>query len=103
MAGGVLYERDHPLTQLTGIVDLAASRLGSLAVVCGEPGIGKTSLIDAVVARERRDVQIVVARTDPPFGPLGDILVVAGADDLDTPMHGPPLVLVDRVVGAVET
>jgi DNA-binding CsgD family transcriptional regulator/tetratricopeptide (TPR) repeat protein len=48
-----LVGRERELTQLTELVRLAADGRGGLGWVRGEPGIGKSTLVDAVAARAR--------------------------------------------------
>ncbi len=45
--------RAHELTVLTGYLDAAAAGAGGVALVCGEPGIGKTRLLAELAARAR--------------------------------------------------
>src|SRR4051812_26285169 len=44
-----LVGRDAELDELSGAVADAVAGRGTVAVVCGEPGIGKTRLLEAVV------------------------------------------------------
>jgi len=46
-----LIERDDALHELEGLLDHAASERGRVALVAGEAGIGKTSLMAALIAR----------------------------------------------------
>lgn len=78
--------RDAERAELLGLLDLAVSGRGGLALVTGAAGIGKTRLAEelAIVARER-GVRVTRVR-----GPLDDT-IVAAAREANTPV---PLLLV---------
>ncbi len=76
-----MVERDEPLGQLDAA--LAAARgdapAGSVVVVSGEPGVGKTSLLRAWRARSAADVAWLWGTCEPllapaPYLPLADML-----------------------------
>src|SRR5262245_14868240 len=56
-----LFERDAELARLARFVELAACGTGSIVVIAGEPGSGKSSLVSAVDdAVRRRGLRVVV-------------------------------------------
>ena len=56
----VLFDRETELAQLVRLVELAASGTGSIAILSGEPGSGKSSLVRAVGEAARHcDVRVV--------------------------------------------
>jgi len=58
-----LLERGRELERLTGLLDRAAEGDGGMIVLAGEPGIGKTLLIDAASDEARtRGFEVLVAR-----------------------------------------
>ena len=76
-------ERDHPLTLLMERAHEAAERRGSLMLVAGEAGIGKTVLLRAFVTQA--PVPTLWGMCDPlstprPLGPLRDVAHELGAD-----------------------
>jgi DNA-binding CsgD family transcriptional regulator/tetratricopeptide (TPR) repeat protein len=109
----MLLERDDTLAVLAGAVAAAAAGRGSVALVSGEAGIGKTSLVRAFVAEATGRARLLVAACDDlvtprtlgplrdaagPAGPLAEAL--AGEVDgvfgalLDELAASPPTVLV---------
>src|SRR4051794_5381978 len=77
-----LLERDRELAVLNTLLDEIAAGQGRVAVVSGEAGIGKTSLVERFLAQtqERRqpEVRLLWAAcealfTPRPLGPLYDI------------------------------
>jgi DNA-binding CsgD family transcriptional regulator/tetratricopeptide (TPR) repeat protein len=77
-----LLEREAELASLAGAVDAAANGVGSVVLISGEAGIGKTSLMREVVQRAQGRARVLVGacddllipRTLGPFRdmPLGD-------------------------------
>ena len=61
MATQALVGRDHELAVLTAAVDRAFEGAGSLVLVTGEPGIGKTALVAAAADHARRLGALVLA------------------------------------------
>ena len=60
---GTFVGRERELTDLDAALDDAMSGRGRIALVAGEPGIGKSRLIDELIGRARaRDVRVVVGR-----------------------------------------
>ena len=60
----MLLERDDTLAVLAGAVAAAAAGRGSVALVSGEAGIGKTSLVRAFVAEATGRARLLVAACD---------------------------------------
>jgi DNA-binding CsgD family transcriptional regulator/tetratricopeptide (TPR) repeat protein len=89
MVEGVLLERDAELAVLQQATEAAGGRRGSVVLVSGEAGIGKTALLDGFVARlhEAGGGRARVHRgacddllTPRPFGPIRDMARTAGGD-----------------------
>ncbi|MCW2998944.1 MAG: transcriptional activator domain, partial [Solirubrobacterales bacterium] len=83
-----LVGRDAELTALTALwAQICRDAAGGLALVCGEPGIGKSRLVAAVAHRARSDGAIVAAGAGPdlgpapPFGLWAELLDGLGAED----------------------
>jgi DNA-binding CsgD family transcriptional regulator len=55
MGDAVLLERQAELTRLDRLVELAAAGSGSVVILSGEPGSGKSSLVDAMGHAHRAD------------------------------------------------
>jgi DNA-binding CsgD family transcriptional regulator/tetratricopeptide (TPR) repeat protein len=82
-----LLERAEPLAFLESRLADAASGSGSVTLLCGEAGIGKTSLVQAFCARHSADAQVLRGACDAlatprPLGPLHDIARDAGGHEL---------------------
>jgi DNA-binding CsgD family transcriptional regulator len=81
--------REHELAVLTAAVD-AAAQAGSALAVCGEPGIGKSVLIEAAARRGRERGHLVLratgveAESQLPFAGLHELIspVLGAADAL---------------------
>ncbi len=75
-----LVGREHELTVLTGYLAAAATGDGGVALVCGEPGIGKTRLLAELAARARAMGATVLSGRAydtegmPPFVPFVEAL-----------------------------
>lgn len=92
-----LLERDGPLTALRGVRDLAAESGGSVAVVSGEPGIGKTALVSRFSHDLGEEARVLWGVCDDlsiprPLGPFRDLAGVASpalveAVISDSPTH----------------
>ncbi|MGH8946409.1 MAG: helix-turn-helix transcriptional regulator [Acidimicrobiia bacterium] len=72
-----LLEREHLLAVLMSKVDEARQGLGSLVLIAGEAGAGKTSLTKAFIDRVGRDALVLEGACDPlttprPLSPLLD-------------------------------
>src|SRR5580698_5971027 len=86
--------REHELDILTTAVD-AAAEAGCALAVCGEPGIGKSVLIEAAARRGRERGHLVLratgveAESQLPFAGLHDLIcpVLGAADALAPPLR----------------
>src|SRR3954466_12945717 len=72
-----LLERDKYLVDLTLWLNAAVAGAGSIALVCGEAGIGKTSLLQEF-SRQQRDARVLWGACDAlftprPLAPMHDI------------------------------
>lgn len=79
-----LIEREKELQLLSSLVADARADKGSIALVYGEAGIGKTSLIQAFQRRFGADIKFLVGGNDPlttprPFGPIFDMAPLLSA------------------------
>jgi DNA-binding CsgD family transcriptional regulator/tetratricopeptide (TPR) repeat protein len=86
-----LLEREAELRALNAIVESAERGRGAVALVRGEAGIGKTSLLRA--ARERAGVPFHIGRGEPlsvpePLGPVRELAAAVGAADLPERIGG---------------
>lgn len=89
--GHLLLERDRELAALLDLSSAARLGVGSIALVSGEAGIGKTSLVDAFCRAAAGDLTILRGSADPlttprPFGPFFDMARSAGAG-FSEPFH----------------
>ncbi len=100
MPAGLLERQDH-LDELLGMSAAAAAGRGGIAVISGEPGIGKTSLVRAFLDRLDPQVRVLTGHCDDLLAPraLGPLRDAAGGTGgpLDRALDGPP----DAVYGAV--
>lgn len=83
-----LVEREADLAVLEEAAGAAADGRGSVVLVAGEAGIGKTTLVDTFVAtsdRDRRELRGACddLNTPRPLGPFRDIARAAGGDLAD--------------------
>ena len=74
----MLFEREAILDRLRNRFDRVGEIGGQIVLVCGEAGIGKTSVIDALLAQLPAAQQTAVGLCDPlytprPLGPVRDI------------------------------
>jgi DNA-binding CsgD family transcriptional regulator len=82
-----LLERETPLCALTAALDAAARGRGSAVLVGGEPGIGKSALVERFVADHAGRARMLVGICDDlaiprPLGAFRDL-----ADDLSAPLR----------------
>lgn len=80
-----LLERDGPLAALIEVCEKAARGEGSVVLVSGEPGIGKTALLSRFVAGLGDKARVLWGMCDDlstprPFGPLRDLGVATSTD-----------------------
>ena len=78
-----MLERAEPLGVLEARLVEAAAGAGSVVLVTGEAGIGKTSVVQSFCDRHRRDAHVWWGACDAlstprPLGPLYDIARAAG-------------------------
>jgi DNA-binding CsgD family transcriptional regulator/tetratricopeptide (TPR) repeat protein len=95
-AAGELLERDDASGQLDADLEHARLGVGRVALVGGEAGVGKTSLVRAFAARHENDVRTLWGAcealfTPRPLGPVYDIVAA-----LDSWAADPPTTDVDR-------
>lgn len=74
----ILIERERPLESLRDALAAAASGHGRIALVSGEAGIGKTTLVERFVADHASEARVLRGACEPlfaphPLGPLHDI------------------------------
>src|SRR5262249_46276664 len=82
-----LLERDQELATLAALLQACGSGQGRVALISGEAGIGKTALVDHVLARAPHGVRSLWGACEAlfaprPLGPLFDI-----AEHLPPPMR----------------
>ena len=76
----VIYGRDRERAQLRELLDDAIAGHGSLVLVSGEAGIGKTTLVDDLIHEaEQQDCLVLTGgcydlTTTPPYGPWREVL-----------------------------
>lgn len=80
-----LLERAPYLAQLTTFLREAVAGRGSLVLLAGEAGIGKTALVQHFSRVAEKTARVVIGRCDPlstprPLGPLVDIATSLGGD-----------------------
>lgn len=82
---GELLERSNELSALAGWLEAAANSGGRLALVRGEAGIGKTTLLREFCERNRNSARILWGACDPlatpaPLGPFFEVAETAGGE-----------------------
>ena len=80
---GTLVERDTPLASLHQLVAALGGRHGAVALVTGEAGIGKTSLLEAFRAGIGDEADVAWGScealfTPRPLGPIHEMVSVLG-------------------------
>jgi DNA-binding CsgD family transcriptional regulator len=80
-----LLERESPLDSLRTALHEAVAGSGRVALVSGEAGIGKTSLVERFVAEQRASARVLWGACDSlftprPLGPLHDIAAQTQGD-----------------------
>ena len=89
----LLLEREKVLQQLTDCAHRALEGRGSIVLVGGEPGIGKTSLIEAMRGQICRDFDVAWGGCDAlftprPLGPMHDMVQRFGSEVRSRLAHG---------------
>jgi DNA-binding CsgD family transcriptional regulator len=74
----MLTEREHELGELAARADEARAGRGSVVVVCGESGAGKTSFVETFLERWPGSERVLSGACDPlatprPLGPIHDL------------------------------
>ncbi|MEZ4522131.1 MAG: ATP-binding protein [Thermomicrobiales bacterium] len=88
----VIYGRDRERAQLRELLDDAIAGHGSLVLISGEAGIGKTTLVDDLIHEaEERDCLVLTGgcydlTTTPPYGPWAEMLRGYRPGDGDPPL-----------------
>src|SRR5947209_2899490 len=83
----LLYGRDRELSVLRHHLDAALSGHGSLILIGGEAGIGKTALAEVMCrAADEKGARVLVGHSydlseTPPYGPWAEALARAPASD----------------------
>ena len=102
--GEVLLERGGALSALDAAFGAVVAGRGGIALVSGEAGIGKSSLVRAFVAAERRATRVLAGGCDDLAvpRPLGPFLEVAGelpglASELGTGGVDAPRIVLDEL------
>src|SRR5262245_57029879 len=80
-----ILERQHELSVLASAARDAASGSGSVALVSGEPGIGKSTLVEAVRAYLPAEARMLVGYCDDlgtrrTLGPFRDLIGGVGTE-----------------------
>ncbi|HEX6145795.1 MAG TPA: AAA family ATPase [Acidimicrobiia bacterium] len=80
-----LLERDGLLAELERRLDLAAVGAGSMTMIAGEAGAGKTSLVNELARRAAGRARIMIGGCDPlstprPLSPLLDVISDPGSE-----------------------
>ncbi|HEX6457532.1 MAG TPA: AAA family ATPase [Thermoleophilaceae bacterium] len=99
-----LLERDGPLAMLEAAVADAVAGHGSLVLVGGEAGVGKTSIVRALRERMPDGTAFLVGACEPlsvpvPLGPLRELAEQAGLGDLQE--SGDRLTLARELIDAL--
>ena len=81
----MLIEREKPLKQLLELADTAADGRGSVALVAGEAGIGKTTLLEEMRHNASRTCQVLwgsceALDTPRALGPVHDMAATLGGE-----------------------
>jgi DNA-binding CsgD family transcriptional regulator len=92
--GTELLERESALADLGRAVDAAKGRTGSLVLVEGEAGVGKTALLRRFVGLQGGELRTLWGSCDPlftprPLGPFLDVADAIGGDLLATVQSDP--------------
>ena len=97
----VLLGRDSERTRLRGALDRARAGEGAALLLCGDPGVGKTALLDDAVSRAG-DFQVLRARgaqTETAIGYSGFSELLAPVRRLVDTMDGPAIAALRHGIG----
>jgi DNA-binding CsgD family transcriptional regulator len=87
----VLVGRETELALIAGVVEAAESARGGAMIVLGDPGIGKTALLDAAAGAEARVIAArgLEAEAELPFSALAELIepLIGGLDRLPAPQR----------------
>src|ERR1700681_1304799 len=103
-----LLEREDELSVLVDAVEDAVAGRGSVVLVGGEAGIGKSSLLRELRERTGERVTFLIGACEPlsvpvPLAPLRELVEAAGGGDLIDLGSDARLVLVRRVASVLAT
>ena len=93
----MIYGRDRERAQLRELLDDAIAGHGSLVLISGEAGIGKTALVDTLLGEATEQGCLVLTggcydlSTTPPYGPWTEILFRRYRPEDDLPPLPDPL------------
>lgn len=78
-----ILERDHLFAEFNAHLDTARNGSGSLVLLSGEAGSGKSTVVDAFAAGTPSDVLVLAGHCDPLTTPrpLGPLIEIAGQQD----------------------
>lgn len=104
----MLLERDQPLQQLRDLTERAAAGRGAIALVAGEAGIGKTTLLEEMRVRASQHCQVFWGSCDAlatprALGPIHDMAAALG-DPVQSLLAGAaqPSELFDAILGTID-
>jgi DNA-binding CsgD family transcriptional regulator/tetratricopeptide (TPR) repeat protein len=89
----LLLERDGQLAQLTSWHEASTTCAGSVVLITGEAGIGKTAVVSEFIRRRGDAVRVLWGACDPlstpqPLGPLADVSRQVGGTLLEAMAQG---------------
>ncbi|MGZ4243862.1 MAG: ATP-binding protein [Solirubrobacteraceae bacterium] len=101
-----LLERDAELLVLTALLDGAQRGSGGVLLICGEAGIGKTSLVRAARAAHGESVRFLTGSCEPlsvpvPLAPIRELGAAAGAAELVDAASDDRMALARRLLDAL--
>ena len=100
--------RDDELLALEGLIGMLDAGIGAVAVVSGEPGAGKTTLVEALrrrVATHRvrwLSTRCLVSGADVPYRPWADLVLGVAGIDRDVPADQAASILAASLAAAGE-
>lgn len=104
----ILLERDGLIDRLNRLLDGCASGAGRVALLTGEAGVGKTSVVDAFALSAGQGARVLRGAcedlsTPDPLGPLYDLARDAQWDMVRLEQNAPRLALFSAALEAFET